>query len=279
MTARAQAPSASPDRTYLVGLARAFGGALLFTVPLLMTMEMWQFGHAMDRGRLALFIALSLPLLYGLAHYAGFRHSAGFRENALDTLAALAVGFVLAAVLLSLFGLVDPGATLSETTGQVALQAVPGAVGALLARRQLAPAGDGDVDVDDEDASSYAAELFLMVAGALYIGFNVAPTEEIILIAFMMTPWHTLLLALVSIFLLHVIVYRVGFAGQETHESATRAFLHFTVPGYALVLLVSLYVLWTFGRTDGQSWQEIVAIAVVLAFPGAIGAAAARLLV
>ena len=58
-----------------------------------------------------------------------------------------------------------------------------------------------------------------------------------------------------------------------------RVLLRFTVVGYALVLIVSLYMLWTFGRIDGTSLFEIVNTVSVLAFPGAIGAAAARLIV
>ena len=45
------------------------------------------------------------------------------------------------------------------------------------------------------------------------------------------------------------------------------------------MLLVSFYVLWAFGRTDGHGLTEIIDAAVVLSFPGALGAAAARLLV
>jgi uncharacterized membrane protein len=36
--------------------------------------------------------------------------------------------------------------------------------------------------------------------------------------------------------------------------------------------------LWTFGRTDGTALQEIISAVVVLGFPCAIGAAAARLI-
>ena len=42
----------SRERAYLRDLGRAFGGALVFSIPLLMTMEMWEQGVAMDRGRL-----------------------------------------------------------------------------------------------------------------------------------------------------------------------------------------------------------------------------------
>ena len=54
------------NQKFLIGLARAFGGAILFSFPILMTMEMWQLGFYIDRFRLALFIVAFIPLLFGL---------------------------------------------------------------------------------------------------------------------------------------------------------------------------------------------------------------------
>ena len=262
---------------YARDLARAFGGALLFSLPLLMTMEMWWFGFILEPLRLAVFLLVALPLLLGLAFYAGFskRHR-GLGHALLDTLVALAVGAVTAAVILALFGVLEPGAPPRQIVGQLTLQAVAGAMGALLAGRQLSA---GESEVGDEDQATYPGELFLMVAGALFLALNMAPTEEMILIAYRMSPAHVAALVVVSIGLMHAIVYKVGFAGQEAHDRPFAAFVHYTLAGYGLVLLTSLYVLWVFGRTQGHDLAEIVDAVVVLSFPGAIGAAAARLLV
>jgi len=73
----------------------------------------------------------------------------------------------------------------------------------------------------------------------------------------------------------------VDFRGRpELPDTATfwSLFLRFTVVGYGCVLIISLYLLWSFGRTAGTSPEEILSAAVVLGFPGAIGAAAARLI-
>ncbi|HSK19437.1 MAG TPA: DUF2391 family protein, partial [Longimicrobiales bacterium] len=58
---------------FLTGLARAFGGAIFFSLPLLMTMEMWWLGFYMDRFRLALLMLAMVPLLIALDHYVGFK--------------------------------------------------------------------------------------------------------------------------------------------------------------------------------------------------------------
>jgi putative integral membrane protein (TIGR02587 family) len=262
------------ERSYAAGLARAFGGALIFAFPMLMTMEMWAAGAAVDPVRLIVFVLAGLPLIYGLSNYAGFTAQRGWRHDLLNTLTAMAVGFVTATGLLALFGVLGPDVGLAETVGRITVQAVPAAVGATLGRRQLATG-----DVGDEDTASWAGEVFLMAAGAFVLAFNVAPTEEVILIAWQAASWQLLLLALVSIALLHVLVFSVGFAGQEDAGHPGAAFIHFTVVGYAVALIVSLLVLWVFGRTDGQSLTGLASMAVVLGFPAALGAAVARLVV
>ncbi|KQS54492.1 hypothetical protein ASG17_12585 [Brevundimonas sp. Leaf363] len=264
------------ERGYLRDLSRAFAGALLFNIPLLMTMEMWEQGVTMDRWRLLLFMLAGLPLLYGISYYAGFSKRRGFVNDVLDTAVALAVGFTTSSALLLLFGVVEWNAPPREAIGMVTLQAIPGAMGALLARRQLAGTG---ADEGDEDTASYMGELFLMAAGALFFALNVAPTEEMILIAYKASPLHILALLIVSITLLHLIVFRAGFAGQEEADRPVTAFFHFTVPGYAIALSVSLFALFVFGRTDGHAVQGFVQTMIVLGFPASIGAAAARLLV
>ena len=276
MTAAAPLLDLHRERAYVRDLGRAFAGALVFNIPLLMTMEMWEQGVVMDRWRLLTFIIAGLPLLYGLSYYAGFSKRRGLVNDTLDTAVALAVGFVTASILLVLFGVVEWDAPPREALGMVALQAIPGAMGALLARRQLSGDGGGDTD---EDQASYIGELFLMAVGALFFALNIAPTEEMILIAYKATPAHILALMAVSILLLHLIVFKAGFAGQEEADHPLKAFFHFTVPGYAIALAVSLYALFIFGRIEGHSIAGVVQTMVVLGFPASIGAAAARLLV
>ena len=262
--------------SYGRGLARAFAGAVIFSFPLLMTMEMWWLGFYMDRGRLALFLLVTAGLVYGLSVFAGFRETNSWADDVLDAFAALMVGFVASAGLLALMGLLTPDMPLREIVGRVAVQAMPASLGAVLANKQLRARTDGE---PREDRAGYFGQLFLMTAGALFLAFNVAPTEEMVLIGYRMTSWHAAALIVVSVGILHALVYTVGFAGQHEHESPLMAFLHFTLPGYGIALLVSLYVLWTFGRTDSESVDGVMRSVVVLGFPGALGAAAARLLV
>jgi putative integral membrane protein (TIGR02587 family) len=276
------APSLSlpvSERSFLIALARAFGGAVIFGLPLLMTMEMWWLGFAMDPLRLALFLAVMVPVLGALAYYAGFEGSFGWRDFVLNTFVAYAVGFVAAAAILLLLGVLDPSMSLAEIVGKIALQAVPASIGAMLARSQL---GSREEEQEEERRRrTYGGELFLAGVGALFVAFNVAPTEEVVLIAQMMTGWHAVALVAVSLCIMHAFVYAVEFRGQTLTAPEVPAwseFLRLTVVAYAIALLVCLYVLWTFGRSDGLALHELLMQTVVLGLPAAVGAAAARLI-
>lgn len=262
---------------FVVGLGRAFGGALLFALPMLMTMEMWSLGFTMAPERLALLLAITFPLLIGLSRLGGFRVTTRLIDDVADALVAVAVAALAAFLILALFGLIGADMAAREIVGKVALQAVPGSIGAMLARNQL-----GAAPQEKKETPGFWEEIFAMVAGALFVSLNVAPTEEMVLIAHQMTAWQILGLAFFSLALMHVIVYAAEFAGGHGHLRPPTApflgvFVRFTVTGYVAVLAVSFFLLWSFGRLDGTVFEQALEFALVLAFPGALGAAAARL--
>lgn len=272
---------ASANRDYAVGLMRAFGGAILFAFPLLMTMEMWWLGFYIDTARLLLFLLLNGAVLVGLAYFAGFEKTDDLLDSAMDAFAAYAVGVLASTAALALFGIIGPGMPAAEIVGKIAVQSVPASIGAVVARKQFGTGGDDAEQDEKERRAGYAGQLFLMLAGALFLAFNVAPTEEMMLIAFKMTPWHGLATVAVSVLLLHAFVYSVGFSGQEGTGDAgwLATFLSYSLAGYGVALLVSLYALWTFGRTDGADLAQIAMMTAVLGLPASLGAAIARLIV
>jgi putative integral membrane protein (TIGR02587 family) len=276
---RAEPEQKSPDRAFGIGLARAFAGAIIFGVPILMTMEMWQIGVAMPPLRLLLLLLLSLPLLVGLSAVAGFERTVDQKNDVLDAFVALAVGTAASVAILFLLAVLRADHSLTEIVGRVGLQVVPASIGALLAQDQLG--GHDEAEEERREDAGYAGAIFLMAVGALFLSFNIAPTEEIVLIAARMTSWHALGVVVVSLLVMHAFVYAVEFHGQAHVPEGTPAwsvFLRYTVVGYAVVLLISTYILWTFGRLDGVTGGELVAMVLVLGFPGAVGAAAARLI-
>lgn len=259
-------------------LGRAFGGAILFSLPLLMTMEMWWLGFYMDRLRLCLFLVLTFPLLVALSHYAGFEKTFRLNEDVVDAFVAYAIGFIASGMLLLAFGILTVHASVGEVIGKISLQAIPASMGAILARTQLG--GEKAQEREESTSGRYAGEIFLMCAGALYFSFNVAPTEEMVLISYKIGELRALLLIAASLAIMHAFTYSLGFRGQaEIAEAGPIAtFIQFTIVGYAASLVVSGYVLWTFGRLDDLAFAEALRTTVVLGFPASIGAAASRLI-
>ena len=264
------------QHSFAVDLAHDFGGAIIFSFPLLMTMEMWWLGFYMDRFRLALFLTLTFVTVVGLSYFEGGEET--LMIELLDALVACAAGYTVAAVMLLLFGIVKPGMSADEVVGKISLHAVPGSIGAILARRLLEVE---ETQKEKRRRQGYGAKIFLMGVGAIFLAFQLAPTEEMVLIGHRMTGWHAAALAVVSLCVMQSFIYATEHGRRERGFSAGlfwRVFLRFTTVGYALALLISLYVLWTFGRLDGAGAAEVVRAVLVLGFPAALGAAAARLI-
>ncbi|NLG75646.1 MAG: TIGR02587 family membrane protein [Xanthomonadaceae bacterium] len=265
------------NRAYAIGVARAFGGALLFSLPILMTMETWQLGFMMDRHRLVVLMLALLPVLVGLAYYSGFEDTTHFGDSVLDAFVAIAVTSFMATIVLLIFRVIKTEARPNEWIGMIALQAVPGSIGALLAQSQF---GHRQSAQRKRRISGDFGEYFLMCAGALFLAANIAPTEEVLIIALQMSPWQSIVLAALSLALMHTFVYAAGFRGQHErpqNRSFAAVFVKFSVNGYVLALAISAFICWTFGRFEGLTLRDTMQIIVVLGFPASVGAASARL--
>jgi putative integral membrane protein (TIGR02587 family) len=272
--------SSSANTKFARGLARAFAGAIIFGFPLMMTMEMWWLGFYMDRTRLILLLLLNLVLLVPLSRCIGFVETHSWLEDVLDAFTAYGIAILASTLMLAVFAILTVSMPAGEIIGKIAVQSVPASIGAIIARGQLG--GDSSEDKPKNDNSSYRSELLLMTVGALFLAFNVAPTEEMVLIAYKMTAWHALGLIILSIAALHAFVYVVDFKGQEELSQGVSLWtgvLAYSLAGFAIAILVSLYALWTFGRTDGSSLPQIAMMVSVLSFPAALGAGSARLIV
>jgi putative integral membrane protein (TIGR02587 family) len=260
-----------------IGMIREFGravaGALLFAMPLLMTMEVWRLASSVERYRLALLAVATVALVIGLARNFGSTEDSGWRASLVDAAVAFAAAAMAAAAILTVLHVLDWIPGWRDAVSVLALEMLPAAVGASYARSQLGEGGAAS------SRSGYGHELFLMTAGAVVFAANVAPTEEIVLLAAKVTPWHTVVLVLVSLLLMHAFVYEVGFSGQEERDSVVRAFVTFSAVGYALAVCVSAFLLWTLGRFAHTGPLMVVTESVVLALPASLGAAAARLIV
>lgn len=193
-----------------------------------------------------------------------------------DAIIAYGIGIVTSLVVLAALGLLRGGMPAAEIVGKTALQSVPASIGAMLGRSQL-----GHEETDDGKKGTYPGELLLMATGALFLSLNIAPTDEIVVLAYKMTAWHALVVALLSITLMHGFVYAVSFIGGHELSPETpwwHAFVRFTLPGYVVALGICVFTLWIFERLGDSSAVEIMLSVIVLGFPASLGAAAARLI-
>jgi len=245
-----------------------------------MTMELWQMGGYLPAGSLLIMEVAILPFLIGLSHYAGFEQTSSWFEDVLDAFVAYAVGFVIAGGSLGLLRVFGAETSFRDAIGKLVIQAVPASMGASLAQSQLGQ--KDDTDQEKKRKAGYFGELFIMAAGALYLAFNIAPTEEIVLLSLRITPALSLAIVAVSTAILYVFVYYVNFRGEEVPPPGTsriELILHYVLGGYFVVWITAGLVMWGFGRLDGLSLVSAVMMVTVLTLPCSVGAAAARLVI
>jgi putative integral membrane protein (TIGR02587 family) len=273
----------SPWATEAVDLVRAASGGLLFGIPLLYTMEVWWTGaHTRPLQGLAALGVAAVPVLL-LHHTEGFRSRGQVRmvDAAMDTVESLAVGLVLVTVILVVLREITGATPVGEAVGKIVYEAVPFTIGAgvskHLFRRERDEPEDGRRPSGRLDAT--LADLGATTIGAVFISLNIAPTDEVPMLAAAMGPQWLLVLVGLSLLISYGIVFVAGFAGQE-HRRASDGFLQHpvteTIACYVLALLASGAMLWFFQRADGP-WHLTLSKVVVLALPAAVGGAAGRL--
>lgn len=245
---------------------------------MLMTMELWWLGFYIQRPRFILFVILGVTLVAAISFYEGIADTFGGRDDILDTFVSFFVGFSLSAAMLFLFGVIGPGMNAEEILGKIGLQAIPTCFGAVLGETVLGSSGEKGRETR---AATYSGQLILTVAGAVFLAMSVSPTEEMQLIAHQMSAWQTVALVLFTLLITHLFIYAAN-RGQEEKTNASffdaGLIFRFTLVTYAVVLLVSFYILWTFGTTDGMDITNAVKSTCVLGFPAALGASASKLI-
>lgn len=270
---------------------RGLSGGLLFSLPLLYTMEVWWSGFIASPERLAGYLAGVFLLLIGYNRFAGMHPDTTITEVVIDSVEELGLGIVTSAAVLFLLGRIDPYSELSEAFGKIVVEAGMVAIGFSVGTAQLGEKGDEQgkeegepgkkaKDQDSDDAPGFANQLVISTCGAVLFAANVAPTEEIVLIAESTPPSRMLILMIFSLALAAIVLYFSGFTGSGTHARAESKVdvLMGTVITYAVALIASAVMLWFFGRFDGVAAHTVAEQVVVLGLPAVLGASAGRLL-
>jgi putative integral membrane protein (TIGR02587 family) len=281
---------------------RGVAGGLMFSLPLLYTMEVWRAGFNSHPWRLAAYIAATFLLLLGYNRFAGLRHDAGMTEVAIDSVEEMGIGFILAAVALYLLGRVTLDMPLNEIAGQIVIEAMTVAVGVSVGTAQLGGGEDTGEGVGDDKAQGrkkrggkagstggerdgrpelhFGGQMLLAFCGATLFAANVAPTEEIVMIAVEISWVRLLGLAFVSLVVGALILHYSEFKGARefVRTEGFGTIIAGSVATYAVALVASGLILWFFGRFDGVTLYTSLAQTVVLAVASTLGASAGRLL-
>ncbi|RYD37439.1 MAG: TIGR02587 family membrane protein [Verrucomicrobiaceae bacterium] len=263
---------------------RGIAGGLMFSMPLLYTMEVWWSGFMLHPGRILLYVLVTFALLLLYNRFAGLRKDATFMEVVIDSVEEMGIGLVLSALILWLAGRIGWEMDRLEILGKVVMEGMTVAIGVTVGTAQLGAPDDGDEgmsgDEDDKSASAYFPQLSLALCGAVLFAANVAPTDEISVIAMESSPEKLLLFSLVSILLASLVLHFSGFRGSGSHVASETPLL--TARGifttYAVALLASAGSLWFFGKLDGEPFFQCLSMTVILGLPAVLGASAGRLL-
>lgn len=283
-------------------ILRGAAGSFLFGIPLLYTVEVWAIGSATDAVRLLVVQAVTFVVVLLLTQIEGFRRSLSINpiETVLESIEALGIGIICAAIALLLLRRITLDTPLSEALGKLIFEGVPFSLGVTLARSTLErrrPSQRRTLEADSLLPQAAAetlrstvgsalgdtlVDIDATIIGAIVIAFSIAPTEEISMIASDLPPLWLLLVMAASLIISYIIVFASGFTdrGARAKRGLLLSPLAETLVAYIVVLTASALMLIFFQQLTGSDpWQEWLSDIIVLGLPASVGGAAGRILV
>lgn len=285
---------------------RGVAGGLMFSLPLLYTMEVWWTGFIAHPWRLCAYVLVTFLLLLGYNRYAGLRREASLMEVAIESVEEMGIGLFIAGLVLFLLGRITFEMPMNEIAGLIVVEAMTVAIGVSVGTAQLGAGGKEDESLGgdsvkqpqhganrraqnkdsgegvraDKKEIHFGGQMVLAFCGAVLFAANLAPTEEIVVVA-IETSWMRIVgLALISLLMGSLILHYSEFKGAQefVHKDGPSAILIGTVITYAIALATSVLILWFFGRFDGVTLYIALAQTVALGVAATLGASAGRLL-
>lgn len=277
-------------------LQRSAGG-FLFGIPLLYTVELWSIGSATEPLWLlgALGIGFMGVFLISLAETLRRHGRFHWQENLIETIEVLAIGLLCAFLSLVLIRRITEATPLSELLGKLVFEGISFAFGAALATSLLNKNGGRTGERSPqtlEPASGQAhtspdvrdtwADVDATLLGAFIIAFNIAPTDEVGILANATPTLWLLVMILASLVLSYLIVFAAGFTNQDERQHQPgwlQRPLSETLLAYFISLIASVFMLWFFHQLHpGDPWQKWLSSTIVLGLPASIGGAAGRII-
>ncbi|QAA80264.1 TIGR02587 family membrane protein [Aequorivita sp. H23M31] len=272
---------------------RGLTGGLLFSLPMLYTMELWWAGFNTDPFPLTVYFLVGLFLLMVYNYYVGIRHEHTIWEGLMESAEEMGLGLILTLFILWVTQRITDQMSIQEITGKIVVEAVTVAIGISVGKSQLGRDEEAEIKEEEKDEDkkmlvksnaepNLLRTLNISLCGAILIASNIAPTDEVIVIALETPAYKLFLIALLSIGIGGAVLYYINFTGSSRWVSKPSSLVGVfsgTLIMYAVSLVASAFMLWFFGRFENISLYTMVSEIVVLGFPAALGASAGRLLI
>jgi putative integral membrane protein (TIGR02587 family) len=258
---------------------------MLFGIPLLYTMEVWWIGSATSPTNMAVVLALTFVPVVLLVHTAGFRRSRELRlsDVGIAAVEAVAIGALSSALVLALLREITFDTPFAEALGKVIYEAAPFALGVAVARHVFSSGRDTSDDESrrGDGAGGTIADLGATLVGSLFVAFNIAPTEEIPMLAAASSPASLLVVMAASLLISYGIVFEAGFGDQDKRRQQKGIFQHpatETIAAYLVALAGATLMMLFFRNLEiGDPGPHLLSHVILLGLPAAVGGAAGRL--
>ncbi|MBD2057048.1 TIGR02587 family membrane protein [Oculatella sp. FACHB-28] len=268
-------------------IIRGACGGFLFGIPLLYTMEVWWIGSVVEPPLMLLAIAITYIVIFLLNRTAGFRKIEKIRaiDAARNSVEAISIGIVCATVMLTLLREINSDVSLDEMLGKVLFESLPFTLGVALANQFLRGDRGGN-----EGQRSYKSEINATFSdigatliGAAVIALNIAPTDEVVMLASAVSGGRLLAIIAASLIISYGIVFQSGFADQQKRMQQQGVFqrpMSETLACYLVSLAAAAFMLWFFHQLSfGDPWTMWLQYTLILGLPATVGGAAGRLAV
>lgn len=284
-------------KTEVEDLVRGACGGFLFGTPLLYTMEMWWIGSSVSPPMMLGALVVTYGVVFWLNRTEGFRRMSRntSRQAAMDSVEAIALGVLCTALILVLLQEITFQTPLDEAVGKLIYESVPFTLGVALANQFLQGERNTQSDSSSDSSSGSSAsqtrpsnelhatlsDIGATLIGSTIIAFNIAPTDEVpMLAAAIPTPWLLGIIA-ISLVVSYGIVFEAGFTKQQRRMQQQGIFQRpsgETVAAYLISLAAAAVMLWFFQQLQfSDPWSVWLRYTLVLGLPATIGGAAGRL--
>jgi putative integral membrane protein (TIGR02587 family) len=290
MTTRAEDPLGWKQERQ--DLLRAVAAGAIVGMPLLYTMEMWEHGQTLSPWHQLGVLAATLIINLFFCWIVGIREPDSLAQAALDAVTSVGIALLFSTIVLLLIGMIPRASSLEDAAGKVVLCSCAVSLGVSFANSRRGQSRTGDDDKGDEPKEEPAIEerrrrqlnedlrdIAAAVLGSTLFALNIAPTEEVAVVAMSVGPWGLLLLLAVSLGLCYAILQ--AYENQPVHVAGPlQTPAAETIITVAISLLTGLMLLWLTGeRGIFASPPLLVSHVVALGLPAVVGGAAGRLAV